>query len=51
VRKWRARLAADRLDGLCDEPRAGAPRKITDKQVEMVITKTLEERGPGAHAH
>jgi hypothetical protein len=28
-----------------------APRKITDEQVELVITKTLEERGPGQNTH
>ena len=26
-------------------------RKITDEQVELVITKTLEERGPGEDTH
>ncbi|WP_425551271.1 helix-turn-helix domain-containing protein [Actinoallomurus vinaceus] len=27
---------------MTDEPRPGAPRKITDEQVEEVIVKTLE---------
>ena len=51
VRKWRGRFLASRLEGLGDEPRPGAPRKITDEQVELVITKTLEERGPGEDTH
>jgi len=41
VGKWRARFVA-RLDGLLDEPRSGAPRQVTDAQVERVITLTLE---------
>lgn len=44
VGKWRARFLADRLDGLLDAPRPGAPRTITDGDVERVIRKTLEER-------
>jgi transposase len=42
VGKWRRRFLDARLDGLCDEPRPGAPRTITDAQVEEVITRTLE---------
>jgi transposase len=51
VRKWRGRFQVSRLEGLSDEPRPGAPRTITDAQVELVITKTLEERGPGEDTH
>src|SRR4051794_19735670 len=44
VGKWRKRFLADRLEGLADEPRPGAPRSITDATVERIITKTLEEK-------
>src|SRR5712692_7814868 len=43
VAKWRNRFVARRLDGLWDEPRPGAPRTVTDGDVERVIVKTLEE--------
>ena len=42
VGKWRRRFVELRLDGLLDEPRPGAPRKISDADVERVIVKTLE---------
>src|ERR1700681_1158218 len=42
VCKWRERFRVSRLEGLLDEPRPGAPRSITDAQVEQVVTKTLE---------
>jgi transposase len=44
VGKWRTRFVAQRLDGLLDEPRPGAPRRITDQDVERVVTLTLESR-------
>jgi transposase len=50
VGKWRQRFLDARLDGLADEPRPGAPRTITDAQVEQVITKTLESK-PKAATH
>jgi len=48
VGKWRGRFVRDRLDGLYDDPRPGAPRKITDDQVEQVIIRTLETTPRGA---
>src|SRR5579863_1985455 len=43
VGKWRQRFVERRLDGLLDEPRPGAPRRIGDEVVEAVIAKTLQE--------
>lgn len=48
VCKWRARFIRQRLDGLYDEPRPGAPRRIGDDQIEDVIIRTLETKPPGA---
>jgi transposase len=42
VGKWRERFREFGVGGLWDEPRVGAPRKITDGQIEEVVTKTLE---------
>jgi len=42
VGKWRERFREFGLDGLLDEQRVGAPRKITDREIEEVVTKTLE---------
>ena len=43
VGKWRSRFIERRLKGLVDEERSGAPRKITDDQVEDVLVATLEQ--------
>ena len=51
VRKWRVRFMGGRLKGLADAPRPGAPRKITDEQVEVVVTRVLTEKGPGQDTH
>lgn len=48
VGKWRQRFVTDRLDGLRDEPRSGAPRTIDDARIEAVIVKTLESLPPDA---
>lgn len=50
VSTWRNRFVAQRLDGLVDDPRPGAPRTITDVEVERVVTKTLETK-PTAATH
>lgn len=43
VGKWRRRFAEHRLDGLYDEPRPGAPRRIGDEEIAELIRRTLEE--------
>ena len=48
VATWRRRFAERGPDGLLDEPRPGAPRKITDKQVEQAVITTLETTPPNA---
>jgi transposase len=48
VGKWRQRYARQRLDGLYDEPRSGAPRTIDDARIEAVIVRTLESLPPDA---
>src|SRR5262245_6527342 len=45
---WRRRFLSRGIDGLLDEPRPGAPRKIGDKDVERVITLTLESKPENA---
>ena len=43
VCKWRSRYIERGLAGLLDEPRCGAPRRVSDEQVEAVLTMTLEQ--------
>jgi transposase len=50
VATWRKRFATSRLDGLLDEPRPGAPRKIGDEKIAEVVTATLETM-PAAATH
>src|SRR5215831_7656372 len=47
VRKWRSRFLAQRLAGLRDAARPGAPRTITDERAARVIARTLLEAPPG----
>jgi transposase len=50
VGKWRKRFASAGNDGLLDEPRPGTSRKLSDKQVEQVLARTLESQ-PEAATH
>jgi len=43
VCKWRGRFIRDRLKGLADEYRSGAPATVSNEMVEKVVVKTLEE--------
>ncbi len=40
---WRTRFAARRLAGLQDDPRVGAPRTVSDADVERAVATTLEQ--------
>jgi transposase len=48
VGKWRRRFLEHGLEGLNDEYRPGAPRKISDAEVERVVAKTLETTPKGS---
>jgi transposase len=50
VGKWRERFARLRGDGLLDEPRPGAPRRIGDEEIAALIDRTLSTR-PRAATH
>lgn len=47
VATWRTRFAERRLEGLYDEPRPGAQRKITDEDIERIVVETLETTPKG----
>src|SRR6201992_1333083 len=51
VRKWRVRFLEGRLDALGDAPRPGAARTISDDQIEVLVTRTLNEKGRGHDSH
>ena len=48
VGKWRQRFLRAGCDGLLDEPRPGAPRTVSDADVERVVVDTLESLPRGA---
>lgn len=47
VGRWRKRFVGHGVDGLLDQPRPGAPRKISDEEVEAIVVKTLETKPKG----
>jgi len=49
VLTWRKRFAAQRLDGLDDEPRCGAPRKIGDDKIGDVVLPVRARRVAVTH--
>lgn len=44
VGAWRKRFAAERLQGISELPRSGAPRWIPEEKVQEVVTLTLESK-------
>src|SRR3972149_6086988 len=42
VGRWRARVVSKRLDGVLDQPRPGAPPRVTHAPGERALTRTLE---------
>jgi transposase len=48
VGKWRERFARLRTDGLLDEPRPGAPRRLGDDEVAALVDRTLSTVPDGA---
>jgi transposase len=49
VGKWRSRFLETRLEGLYDEPRPGAPRKVSDAQVEKSSFRPWRARRAARH--
>ncbi len=48
VSLWHGRFARERMEGLQDEPRPGAPRKVSDAEVEAIVVRALEPKPEGA---
>ena len=48
VGTWRKRFISQGLMGLYDQPKAGAPRTISDEQVANLIQNTLNKKPKGA---
>lgn len=45
---WRERFRVERLAGLGDLPRAGAPRTVEDEQVAQIVRRTLQTKPKSA---
>lgn len=45
---WRERFRVERLAGLGDLPRAGAPRSVEDDQVAQIVRRTLQTKPKSA---
>src|SRR3954464_4918505 len=51
VGKWRKRFVEQRISGLHDELRPGAPRSINDERVAMLINTTLKTQPADGSTH
>ncbi len=51
VRKWRDRFAERGMDGLCDDPRSGQPRKLSPATVKAIVHATQFEKPPAGRTH
>src|SRR4051795_6184127 len=51
VGKWRKRFVEQRISGLHDELRPGAPRSIDDERVAMLINTTLKTKPADGSTH
>ena len=47
VGKWRQRVTTGRVDALYDEPKPGAPRTLSDADVESILVAPLESKPKG----
>jgi transposase len=44
VGKWRRRFLKNRMSGLSELPRSGTPRRVSDEQIQKIVTATLETK-------
>lgn len=48
VGKWRERFRTERLAGLTDAPRSGAPRQLTDERIVEIVERTVSTKPKSA---